>query len=104
MGELELSGLQMLSCFPDASVGSRFLLIVVSYFPGVVFHMNNDGSLPNHMIYKIRQNASLTMNTKRVRNRFWFPGPRVWGYNYYYFGFVWVQVSDLFKKLMECGC
>jgi len=64
----------------------------VTVLAGVVFHMNDDGSLPNHMIYKIRQNASFTRETDRVRSRFWFPGPGASIDNYYRFGFTWIQV------------
>lgn len=56
--------------------------------------MSEDGSMPNHMTYKIRQNASFTTTTNLVRSRFWFPGPRNWGYGYYQFGFVWIQVLN----------
>jgi ATP-binding cassette subfamily A (ABC1) protein 2 len=54
--------------------------------------MNEDGSLPPHVIYKIRQNASLTDSTKFVRDRYWHPGPSPWGaFNYYQFGWTWIQ-------------
>ena len=50
--------------------------------------------LPPNTIYKIRQNASLTPTTKRVRDRFWVPSPSQKGFMYYDFGFSWVQVRD----------
>ena len=52
----------------------------------------NDTELPPNTIYKIRQNASLTPSTKRVRDRFWVPSPSQSGFVYYDFGFSWVQV------------
>lgn len=52
----------------------------------------NDTKLPPNTIYKIRQNASLTPSTKRVRDRFWVPSPPTSGFLYYDFGFSWVQV------------
>ena len=52
----------------------------------------NDTKLPPNTIYKIRQNASLTPSTKRVRDRFWVPSPAQTGFAYYDFGFSWVQV------------
>lgn len=54
--------------------------------------MNDDGSLPNHMIYKIRQNASYVRNTQNVRNPVWFPGPGDDPSVYYELGFLWIQV------------
>lgn len=51
----------------------------------------NDTKLPPNTIYKIRQNASLTPSTKRVRDRFWVPSPAQNGFKYYDFGFSWVQ-------------
>ena len=64
-----------------------------SLLVGVVFdNMNPDGSLPPHVVYKIRQNATFSENTKFVRDRYWYPGPR-WGNKYYKFGFTWIQVT-----------
>ena len=62
------------------------------YRAGVVFEMPANESLPNHVVYKIRQNASYTTTTQAVRSLFWIPGPRNWDYSYYTFGFLWVQV------------
>jgi ATP-binding cassette subfamily A (ABC1) protein 2 len=55
-------------------------------------HLNHT-KLPPNTIYKIRQNASLTPSTKRVRDRFWVPSPPQNGFIYYDFGFSWVQVK-----------
>ena len=60
--------------------------------------MTEDGKMPNHINYTIRQNASFTWNTNVVRERFWFPGPRHWGSYYYRFGFVWIQ--DILERAM----
>ncbi|XP_013381483.2 ATP-binding cassette sub-family A member 2-like [Lingula anatina] len=58
----------------------------------VVFtNMRPDGTLPPHVVYKIRQNASFTETTKAVRPRYWSPGNRRNGFKYYFFGFVWIQ-------------
>ncbi|CAF1441144.1 unnamed protein product [Rotaria sordida] len=51
----------------------------------------NDTKLPPNTIYKIRQNASLTPSTKRVRDLFWVPSPPQKGFMYYNFGFSWIQ-------------
>ena len=51
----------------------------------------NDTKLPPHTIYKIRQNASLTPSTKRLRDRFWVPSPAQNGFVYYDFAFSWIQ-------------
>ncbi|KAG1677979.1 ATP-binding cassette sub-family A member 2 [Nymphon striatum] len=63
-----------------------------------VFQMNKNGSMPNHMIYKIRQNATFTAETNLVRRRYWSPGPRSYHYSYYKFGFVWIQ--DILERAM----
>eukprot|EP00918_Siedleckia_nematoides_P057595 GHVU01125596.1.p1 GENE.GHVU01125596.1~~GHVU01125596.1.p1 ORF type:complete len:1296 (-),score=180.93 GHVU01125596.1:585-4472(-) len=64
----------------------------VTVFASVVFsNIKANASLPPHVIYKIRQNASFTQNTKFVRPQYWYPGPKAWGYNYYQFGFAWIQ-------------
>ncbi|CAF0992599.1 unnamed protein product, partial [Didymodactylos carnosus] len=78
---------------------------LVNYFLRRAYHENytvlasvvfnnvnmNDTKLPPHVVYKIRQNASLTPSTKRVRDRFWVPSPAQNGFVYYDFGFSWVQ-------------
>jgi ATP-binding cassette subfamily A (ABC1) protein 2 len=87
---------------------------VVQYFLHRAYHDNytvlasvvftnvnlNDTELPPNTIYKIRQNASLTPSTKRVRDRFWVPAPPQSGFIYYDFGFSWVQVR-LFDLLID---
>ncbi|CAF4380114.1 unnamed protein product [Rotaria sp. Silwood2] len=60
----------------------------------------NDTKLPPNTIYKIRQNASLTPSTKRVRDRFWVPAPAQNGFIYYDFGFSWVQVRKLILHVL----
>ncbi|CAC5402030.1 ABCA2 [Mytilus coruscus] len=48
----------------------------VTTVAGVIFeNMPKTGELPAHF----------------VRNRYWFPGPGPWTYQYYHFGFVWIQ-------------
>lgn len=64
------------------------------FFLGVVFEDMLPGtSLPPHVRYKIRQNATFTPTTKYVRKQTWYPGPGPGTYPYYQFGFVWVQVN-----------
>lgn len=64
----------------------------VSVFASVLFeNIHSDGSLPPHIKYKIRQNASFTPTTKFVRSRYWYPGPGPSQHSYYQFGFVWIQ-------------
>ncbi|UYV63452.1 ABCA2 [Cordylochernes scorpioides] len=71
----------------------------VTVLASVIFNLEKNGSLPKHLTYTIRQNASFTPTTNLARNRFWFPGPRNWGYNnYYHFGFVWIQ--DILERAM----
>ena len=51
----------------------------------------NSTKLPNFLRYKIRQNASFTQSTKKVRDPYWFPSARSWNYFYYIFGFAFIQ-------------
>ena len=51
----------------------------------------NSTSLPNYIRYKIRQNASFTQTTKKIRDPYWFPSARSWNYFYYIFGFAFIQ-------------
>ncbi|XP_012935434.1 ATP-binding cassette sub-family A member 2 [Aplysia californica] len=63
-----------------------------SIIAGVVFEdLPPDGSIPPHVRYKIRQNATYLPSTKQVRKPTWVPGPGRTFYPYYQFGFVWVQ-------------
>ncbi|GFS22085.1 ATP-binding cassette sub-family A member 2-like [Elysia marginata] len=63
-----------------------------SVIAGVVFQdLPADGSMPPHIRYKIRQNATYLPSTKQVRKPTWVPGPGQKFYPYYQFGFVWVQ-------------
>lgn len=67
-------------------------------------HINNT-KLPPNTIYKIRQNASLTPSTKRMRDRFWVPSPPQSGFIYYDFGFSWVQVKFIYlNRLKQNEC
>lgn len=70
----------------------------VTVLASVLFGIPPNGSMPRHMTYTIRQNASFTATTSLMRSRFWFPGPRNWGYEYYQFGFVWLQ--DILERAM----
>lgn len=58
---------------------------------GVIFQTNNDGSLPPHVLYKIRQNSSFTEKTNEIRRAYWRPGPNTGGKFYFLYGFVWIQ-------------
>jgi len=69
---------------------------------GVVFeNVVESHSLPAHIVYKIRQNASFTATTKAVRDKYWHPGPGSASDRYYQFGFVWLQVQRLLR-LLRC--
>ncbi|KAM9858193.1 ATP-binding cassette sub-family A member 2 [Aulostomus maculatus] len=63
----------------------------VSVFASVIFQTNNDGSLPPHVLYKIRQNSSFTEKTNEIRRAYWRPGPNTGGRFYFLYGFVWIQ-------------
>jgi ATP-binding cassette subfamily A (ABC1) protein 2 len=58
----------------------------------LVFEIDNTSSvsqdrLAPHIKYKIRQNASFTYTTKKIRERYWYPSPRDW-------------VNILFKRII----
>uniref|UniRef100_A0A672N7S3 ATP binding cassette subfamily A member 2 n=1 Tax=Sinocyclocheilus grahami TaxID=75366 RepID=A0A672N7S3_SINGR len=63
----------------------------VSVFASVIFQANKDGSLPPHVMYKIRQNSSFTEKTNEIRRAYWRPGPNTGGKFYFLYGFVWIQ-------------
>uniref|UniRef100_A0A8C6Y8P9 ATP-binding cassette sub-family A member 2 n=1 Tax=Naja naja TaxID=35670 RepID=A0A8C6Y8P9_NAJNA len=63
----------------------------VTVFASVIFQTNKDGSLPPHVMYKIRQNSSFTEKTNEIRRAYWRPGPNNGGHFYFFYGFVWIQ-------------
>ncbi|XP_076021246.1 ATP-binding cassette sub-family A member 2 [Genypterus blacodes] len=63
----------------------------VSVFASVIFQTNRNGSLPPHVLYKIRQNSSFTEKTNEIRRAYWRPGPNTGGKFYFLYGFVWIQ-------------
>ncbi|MBN3323823.1 ABCA2 protein, partial [Atractosteus spatula] len=63
----------------------------VTVFASVIFQTNKDGSLPPHVLYKIRQNSSFTEKTNEIRRAYWRPGPNTGGRYYFLYGFVWIQ-------------
>ena len=68
----------------------------VTALAGLVFeNIEANKTLPAHIRYKIRQNATMTPTTKRVRKKYWYPGPGSGEYPYYSFGFLWIQVRFL---------
>ena len=71
---------------------------VLKYFAfccvsGLVFtNIKKNASLPPHIKYKIRMNATyFTPATDRIRDKFWMPGPQNWHQSYYDLGFSWLQ-------------
>lgn len=64
---------------------------ICSFISGVIFQTNKDGSLPPHVLYKIRQNSSFTEKTNEIRRAYWRPGPNTGGKFYFLYGFVWIQ-------------
>uniref|UniRef100_A0A8C5QFN3 ATP-binding cassette sub-family A member 2 n=1 Tax=Leptobrachium leishanense TaxID=445787 RepID=A0A8C5QFN3_9ANUR len=63
----------------------------VTVFASVIFQTRPDGSLPPHVMYKIRQNSSFTEKTNEIRRAYWRPGPNTGGRFYFLYGFVWIQ-------------
>uniref|UniRef100_A0A8C4WL01 ATP-binding cassette sub-family A member 2 n=1 Tax=Gopherus evgoodei TaxID=1825980 RepID=A0A8C4WL01_9SAUR len=63
----------------------------ITVFASVIFQTNRDGSLPPHVMYKIRQNSSFTEKTNEIRRAYWRPGPNTGGRFYFLYGFVWIQ-------------
>ncbi|KAK3602190.1 hypothetical protein CHS0354_004706 [Potamilus streckersoni] len=64
----------------------------ISVIAGIIFdNLSNRSELPPHVIYRIRQNASFTPPTQKIRDLFWFPSPGDNHLRYYYFGFIWIQ-------------
>ncbi|XP_064420182.1 ATP-binding cassette sub-family A member 2 [Latimeria chalumnae] len=63
----------------------------VTVFASVIFQTKKDGTLPPHVLYKIRQNSSFTEKTNEIRRAYWRPGPNTGGRFYFLYGFVWIQ-------------
>ncbi|XP_053380428.1 ATP-binding cassette sub-family A member 2-like isoform X1 [Mercenaria mercenaria] len=65
----------------------------VTVLAGLVFENLDDNAetLPSHVRYKIRQNATLNPATNLIRPPFWYPSPGSNNLLYYEFGFVWIQ-------------
>ncbi|XP_022085288.1 ATP-binding cassette sub-family A member 2-like isoform X2 [Acanthaster planci] len=64
----------------------------VTVFASLIFEVDEEGNLPPHIVYKIRQNTSLTDRTDLIRRRFWAPGSNHKStLGYYTYGFVWIQ-------------
>lgn len=63
----------------------------VTVFASVIFQTREDGTLPPHVMYKIRQNSSFTEKTNEIRRAYWRPGPNTGGRFYFLYGFVWIQ-------------
>ncbi|NWR80295.1 ABCA2 protein, partial [Centropus unirufus] len=70
----------------------------VTVFASVIFQTNKDGSLPPHIMYKIRQNSSFTEKTNEIRRAYWRPGPNTGGRFYFLYGFVWIQ--DMMERAL----
>uniref|UniRef100_A0A8C9NAR9 ATP-binding cassette sub-family A member 2 n=1 Tax=Serinus canaria TaxID=9135 RepID=A0A8C9NAR9_SERCA len=70
----------------------------VTVFASVIFQTNRDGSLPPHVMYKIRQNSSFTEKTNEIRRAYWRPGPNTGGRFYFLYGFVWIQ--DMMERAL----
>ncbi|XP_009074328.1 PREDICTED: ATP-binding cassette sub-family A member 2-like, partial [Acanthisitta chloris] len=70
----------------------------VTVFASVIFQTNRDGSLPAHVMYKIRQNSSFTEKTNEIRRAYWRPGPNTGGRFYFLYGFVWIQ--DMMERAL----
>ncbi|XP_020626914.1 ATP-binding cassette sub-family A member 2-like isoform X2 [Orbicella faveolata] len=60
---------------------------------GIVFmNIKVNASLPPHVKYKIRMNATyFTPATDSIRDPYWMPGPQSWNQRYYDLGFTWLQ-------------
>uniref|UniRef100_A0A8C6JP26 ATP-binding cassette sub-family A member 2 n=1 Tax=Melopsittacus undulatus TaxID=13146 RepID=A0A8C6JP26_MELUD len=72
--------------------------LLASPIAGVIFQTNRDGSLPPHVMYKIRQNSSFTEKTNEIRRAYWRPGPNTGGRFYFLYGFVWIQ--DMMERAL----
>lgn len=74
---------------------TRSLMRIFFLPTGVIFQTNKDGTLPPHVLYKIRQNSSFTEKTNEIRRAYWRPGPNTGGKFYFLYGFVWIQGKRL---------
>ena len=58
--------------------------------------MDDNGKLPNHLTYKIRQNATISQTTKLIKDILWEPFDNHKSDIYFYNGFVILQ--DLIER------
>lgn len=74
-------------------MNARFILLTNFSFSGIVFlNIKVNASLPPHVKYKIRMNASyFTPATDSIRDPYWMPGPQSRNQRYYDLGFTWLQ-------------
>lgn len=63
-------------------------------FVGLAFEVNENGTFPPHVVYKIRQNATISQTTTMTQDTMWSPGSDQRGLIYLYNGFVWLQVGS----------
>ncbi|XP_060584993.1 ATP-binding cassette sub-family A member 2-like [Ruditapes philippinarum] len=70
----------------------------VTVVAGLVFENFNDhmDTLPSHVHYNIRQIATLNPETNIIRPPFWYLSRGSNDLLYYEFGFVWIQVKDIY--------
>ena len=58
-------------------------LFMLHFVSALIFEVDGDGRLPPHVKYKIRQNASLTQDTKTLHIPFWRRD--TFGFNFLYY-------------------
>ncbi|EDV22374.1 uncharacterized protein TRIADDRAFT_10137, partial [Trichoplax adhaerens] len=66
---------------------------------GIVFMNLNNGYIPRHVKYKLRQDVDFTPDTYNVRRGFWLPGPT--GNQQYYQGLFVVLQDAIERAIME---
>lgn len=68
----------------------------ITVIASLIFNLTDSGTFPPHIVYKIRQNVSMTPTTYAARTLFRYPGPRDYDDTYYKFGFLFIQ--DLVER------
>ena len=105
---LEPMKLDLYYGFPNETMLLKFIknatLASVNKQPilsAIIFdNINADGSLPRHIIYRIRMDGRLMHTTQEVRSRYWVPRALSGRSYYYYYGFVWMQ-DQLERSMIE---
>ncbi|XP_065646706.1 phospholipid-transporting ATPase ABCA1 isoform X2 [Hydra vulgaris] len=100
--------LDLFSGFPNETLMMEYISNITSnnkarkpILSAIVFdNINPDGSLPKHVVYRIRMNSLTLPSTQKIRTPYWVPGPQSSQSSYFHYGFAWLQ-DQLERAIIE---